>query len=346
VISIIQHIQYLILKHDCVVVPGFGAFVSRYVGAAFSAAGDAVTPPTRELSFNSLLTHDDGLLIGSITRREGVSYECARSRVEQEVELMQRRLRHEGVLSLPRVGMLTLTAHGAIDFTPDDEACMAILPYYGLSAVMLSPLEQHIPENVGPTIMDVDTTVEEDSDSEKQPRFRLLRYAASAAILIGACLTFLTPVSAPEGISLASLQPNIETTSELQEPSAFISDPDKYAGRAIVLYTPDPAEATATVYPKKAIGDNLDDNHAVQPDRYYVIVASTTSRKEAKRYVRMHSTPSLPLHILASDGRYRVYAASGNDFNAMSAYRTADPRFAKANPDAWVYTLTSAAANR
>ena len=29
-ISMIEHIEYLMLSHDCVVVPGFGAFIAQH----------------------------------------------------------------------------------------------------------------------------------------------------------------------------------------------------------------------------------------------------------------------------------------------------------------------------
>lgn len=338
-ISITRHIQYLILKHDCVVVPGFGAFVSRFSGASISPDGSRIQPPSREISFNSLLTHDDGLLIGSVTRREGVSYECARSRVEQEVELIQRRIRHEGIISLPRIGSFSMTDHGALEFTPDSENCMSQLPYLGFEPLSVTPLNVVSAQKDAPVILEVDTSPAPVAQMRSR-RFNLLRYAASAALLIGACLTFLTPLKAPEGISLASLRPSMERVA-LQSATAVespIASPARYAGRVIVLTQPDPAEATAPVPSKKeSIADEA--NHTDSLPRYYVVVASTTSAKEARRYVKKHSTAKRPLQILIADGRYRVYAASGNDFNAMSAYRKADPAFAAANPNAWVYTL-------
>lgn len=340
-ISTIRHIQYLILNYDCVVVPGFGAFVSRYVNAAISDDGTTLTPPSRELGFNALLTHDDGLLIGSITRREGVSYECARSVVEREVELIQRRLRHEGRLNMPRIGDFVMTSHGALEFTPDPQNGIVSLAYSGfcdialptaVSTTLVLPAE----EPKAPVILEVDTTAAADGDVQSAPARRRLRpfiavakYAASAALLVGVCLTMLTPIS-PASVDFASLQPVV--------PQVTFADADRYAGREIHIFKPDSTEATAIVQPRRAIAETAGAK-VVATDRYYVIVASTTSLREARRYVRMHSTPECQLSILPSDGRYRVYAASGNNFGEMSDYRTADKKFAAANPNAWVYTL-------
>ena len=315
-ISIIQHIQYLITRHDCVVVPGLGAFVARNIGASFAPDGRTMTPPSRELGFNGCITHDDGLLTGSVTRREGVSYECARNAVEQEVELIQRRLRNEGTLTLSRIGTFTLTAHGAIEFTPDTVNPVASLPYCGLGELTLNSLDAPVLESE-PVILTQEEAVRH--AKRRNPVIGVMKYAASAAVLVGVCLTMLTPIS-PANVDLASLKPSV-ISAPAAELDNFMPDESKYAGRTLPLAAPDPEEATATVEP-----------------RYYVIVASAASMNEARKYVKYHSTEATPLRILPGEGRYRVYAAAGNDFEAMSAFRTADPEFAAANPNAWVYT--------
>lgn len=350
VISTLEHIKYLTLTRDCVIVPQLGAFVSRRISAVLSPDGTRLTPPARELSFNSALTHDDGTLIGSITRREGVSYECARNIVEQEVELIQRRLRNEGQLELPRIGTLTLTPHGTVDFSPADN-CIAALPCLGLPVLRLAdePVVTELTE---------DSSLQE-ADDEVTPvrRHRFLqplKYAAAAAVLAGVCLTFLTPI-APRNISFASLQPNI-TSSAQQPDEAFTRPLNLPADRTILISRPDPAEATAPVmsetqkqqlfqiaeYQAKlkakqesaALSAARKTTPAVAQPGYYVIVASCASMSEAKRYLKRHSNSSLG--IIPSDGYYRIYAARTTDLASAQAYRTASD-FATSNPNAWIY---------
>ncbi len=319
-ISIIEHIQYLIVNQECVVIPGLGAFVSRHVPASLNDDGSVMTPPSRELGFNSSLTHDDGMLIGSITRREGISYECARNAVEQEVELILRRLRHEGTIDLPRIGSLSLVSYGAIEFTPATDNPLVALPFCGLPLIQLLPetASGYNQEEEEPVILEVDMAEE----PRRRSNFAIaaLKYAASAALLVGVCMTLLTPIS-PKNVDFASLQPVMKSETSAE----FMPEESKYAGRKIFISRPDPREATAEI--------------TRTADKYYVIVASATSMKEARRYVRMHSTAKYPLQILQRDGRFRVYAASGNDFGAMSDFRKADAAFAAANPNAWIYSM-------
>ena len=77
-----EDIERLLYLHDCVVVPGFGGFVCRYVPARWEGRGGRMLPPRREVVFNAQLREDDGLLAGRVARREGVSHEQARRRVE------------------------------------------------------------------------------------------------------------------------------------------------------------------------------------------------------------------------------------------------------------------------
>ena len=65
------HIEYLLLHHDCVVVPGLGAFINVRHAAYFDAVTRVWHPMTREVRFNGALTHDDGLLSSSYARKEG-----------------------------------------------------------------------------------------------------------------------------------------------------------------------------------------------------------------------------------------------------------------------------------
>ena len=71
-ITITQHIEYLMMYNDCVVVPGWGALIANY--APSQLQGDTMLKPRRSIGFNPSITHNDGLLATSIARRHGISY--------------------------------------------------------------------------------------------------------------------------------------------------------------------------------------------------------------------------------------------------------------------------------
>ena len=70
-ISMIEHIEYLMLSNDCVVVPGFGAFIAQYTSSHNGAQNSTFTSPKRSISFNASINHNDGLLAFFISNGEG-----------------------------------------------------------------------------------------------------------------------------------------------------------------------------------------------------------------------------------------------------------------------------------
>ena len=61
-------------RHDCVVIPGWGAFIANYDAARYDTGGNLLERPQRMIGFNAGLTHNDGLLAHSLMRREGMDY--------------------------------------------------------------------------------------------------------------------------------------------------------------------------------------------------------------------------------------------------------------------------------
>lgn len=112
------HIEYLLTRHDCVIVPGFGAFIATETEASFDSENGMIHPRKREISFNSSVVTDDGLLSHSIARRERLSYEEAHRLMTALICKMNSDLRNEGEVSLGMVGRLVLDSEGFINFIP------------------------------------------------------------------------------------------------------------------------------------------------------------------------------------------------------------------------------------
>lgn len=115
------HIEYLLLRHDCVVVPGFGAFINSRSEARVDTETGRVYPMMREVRFNSALVHDDGLLAGSYARKYQVPFAEGREMLRKSIESMREALASDGEVTIGRLGIIraesdTLTfvpMHGA-----------------------------------------------------------------------------------------------------------------------------------------------------------------------------------------------------------------------------------------
>ena len=80
------HIEYLLLRHDCVVVPGIGAFINIYQTPEFDTATGKITPMMREVRFNGAVRSDDGLLANSYARKYQISYREGAELLRQDIE--------------------------------------------------------------------------------------------------------------------------------------------------------------------------------------------------------------------------------------------------------------------
>ncbi len=112
------HIEYLLTRHDCVIVPGLGAFIASESEACIDIENGIVRPRRREISFNSSVVSDDGLLSHSIARREHIRYEVAHRRVASFIEKMKADLNNEGEISLGMLGRLIQDSEGLLSFQP------------------------------------------------------------------------------------------------------------------------------------------------------------------------------------------------------------------------------------
>lgn len=121
--TVILHMEYLLRHHECVVLPGWGAFIARRVPASFCMQGNVLmTPPSRGLAFNAELREDDGLLVSSMCRREKMSYPEAADYVRRQVEYISEILHTDGEFTFGNLGRFTGGEDTAVRFSPADGA--------------------------------------------------------------------------------------------------------------------------------------------------------------------------------------------------------------------------------
>lgn len=131
-------IRGLLFRHDCVIIPGFGGFILNYVPAFIDKSTGTFNPPARRVSFNRNLTHNDGLLIGSVSSEEGVNYGEARDMVEKYASDIRRTLSRGAQVDLEHIGVFDVNKEGSIQFEPDRNANYN-LGSYGMESFRYEP---------------------------------------------------------------------------------------------------------------------------------------------------------------------------------------------------------------
>jgi cell division septation protein DedD len=119
-VKVAQHISQLLYCHDCVIVPTFGGFVTNYQSAQLNAEKGIALPPSKTLSFNRFLLHNDGLLINEISKQEGISYNESSHIVKEYANECQLTLDTKGRLELDKIGVLYFDDK-KLKFKPSDE---------------------------------------------------------------------------------------------------------------------------------------------------------------------------------------------------------------------------------
>ena len=112
-----QYIQELLYQHECVTVPNFGAFLTRSVPVLIEQNSGVFNPPRKEISFNRLLTSNDGILAHYMAQKQGISYEHALRKIEKEVIVWKQRLNTQH-LSFAGIGEMRLNPQKNLSFFP------------------------------------------------------------------------------------------------------------------------------------------------------------------------------------------------------------------------------------
>lgn len=118
---IIKSITELLLDHECVIVPEFGAFISKETPAMLDYINHRLTPPSKEVAFNGQLLTDDGLLIGFVAKKQGISMTAAAKQVHEFAMESLAVIEASGVLRLDGMGVLSRVTSRDYAFQLDDD---------------------------------------------------------------------------------------------------------------------------------------------------------------------------------------------------------------------------------
>ncbi|WP_421751172.1 SPOR domain-containing protein [Croceimicrobium sp.] len=202
--TIDHYISNLLYFNECVVVPGFGAFLTRYFSAEVNSATHMFRPPSKRVAFNARIQENDGLLAKHISKTEGVSYEKAMESIEISVRSWKKVLRAGRKVNLTGIGRLYMSDTGKLQFNPAHDINYDIQSY-GLNIFRANAMEreQEIKRSVNKAIEKHQgkkvKSKEAPKEDTKVRQVNFRRWAAvlgpvAAAMLVGAYL-YVTPGS-------------------------------------------------------------------------------------------------------------------------------------------------------
>lgn len=310
------HIQYLLRYHDCVILPGLGAFVKSYRKATITPDG-AMTPPVTEVSFNSSITSNDGLLAHSIMRRNDLTFEEARTKVAEAVEQIKSTMRSDRELAFGRIGILSLGEDDNICFRP---FAPAIPEVFG--SISKKAAAEPLPET--------DREAAQESESRRFDtrrnyyipiNKRFAKVAATLMLAIASVSTFVVPSlhdTQIAGVQRASVVPIAPHTTE---------DTRSASAQPSVKPETEDIQTAGTVTPSDTTAYN----------NFYLIVGTFRTTDECAAFIEsMPDETASTLRIAKGKKLCRVYAATSSDRDELLA-EMRDDTFRSKFPQAWIW---------
>lgn len=331
---IIPHIEYLLSRHDCVIIPGFGGFVSNYEPSYIDKASGTLYPPSRKILFNRDLNHNDGLLVTSVARKMKISYNSALSVVNEAVEDIIFHIGADFEVPFGSVGTFSSGKEHTIIFS--DFTATPFTDFFSvLSPIRLLPINAVTPVGNDESGRAVITQVAKPVSIVR----RFVRAVASIAMLIAIGLTVLTTndidtcslqkaslIPSEDKAFVLNTPPDIELLIAKHSPCGEIAEQN----RSIVTQSDRITGQSST----SANLRNEEPCYVENPsaDKHYLIVASMPSLRRAKMFISQKNDSRLG--IVKMGKRYRVFAAVAYSEDEVIKLKS-DPEFDKKYPKAW-----------
>ncbi|MEA3444044.1 MAG: SPOR domain-containing protein [Bacteroidota bacterium] len=321
--EVTKHISHLLFYHECVILPGFGGFISDYQSARIDFKNNSFYPPRKDILFNGQLTRNDGLLINYLSQFEKIEYVEAKNIIEGFVKKSIKKLTEGGKLVFEGIGTLNYDENKIIQFEPDLSSNY-LLESYGLSSFHFPAIsENHKTEK---RVSPVFTNRKPVRPNGKRVLKRVL--IATPFILILGLLPFLQNINNKQ----------VKSDKASLNPIEFFSDSMTTGGKTETVETDNTIRITS-----HSLNSTFDtfieqktEESTVVVQHYFIIGGSCRSRIEAQRFAeRINQIGLSPFLLNPNKGRYRI---------ALEGFSTKEEALAKLYQyrhrgfsDAWIW---------
>ena len=178
--TIAAHISDLLYRYECVILPGFGAFLTQKRSAQYNEDAKVFFPPKKQVSFNSQLKKNDGLLANYIAGAEDIRYPEAVYRIEEYVRDLNLQLENEKQVFLENIGGFYLSSDNILQFEPLKEANF-MAEAFGLSTIPAITVKREVLKK---KVISLEEKAPIHFTPERRENY-VLKYAAIGLIALG-----------------------------------------------------------------------------------------------------------------------------------------------------------------
>ena len=306
-IELSKHIEYLLLEHNCVIVPQLGGFIAQDVPARYIPEENLFLPPHRTVGFNPQLTINDGLLVQSYMQAYDTNYPETIKLIENAVSALNSELLDKGEFSLNGIGKLTINIDGNYNFIPN-EAGLLSPNLYGLDSIVLCKYDKECTKLQSVKKIEEIEPKEELQRNSNNYNFsinkELVNYVAAAVVAIFFYFIWATPVNDPS--SLKAVQASMLFPKKIEHMGDNAIEVDTLETEIIA----EAENRNISENIKQNKENNTDIVHNIK-DEYVIVMISCIPQKNAERFVQELQKNGLEAsHILKRRNIIRVVYGS------------------------------------
>ncbi|MEW7279339.1 SPOR domain-containing protein [Aquimarina sp. 2201CG1-2-11] len=176
-----KYICELLYRYECVILPGFGAFLTRRQPATIQESSATFYPPKKLISFNKQLQNNDGLLANYIASAENISYTDALAKIQRYVLSLNEKISSGQRIELDKIGIFYTSVENTLQFEPlQDENYLT--EAFGLSSFSSPVITREVLKE---EVEALEESTPLTFTPEKRNAKPYLQYAAAAAIVFG-----------------------------------------------------------------------------------------------------------------------------------------------------------------
>lgn len=305
--AVANYIHDLLYRYECVILPGFGAFITQQHSAKIQTSTNEFYPPGKSVSFNRQLQQNDGLLANYIVAAEKISYDQAVEKLKLYVQDLVNLLEESRIINLDKVGSFTLTEDKKLQFEP------AAQTNYLKAAFGLSPFTSA--EILRETYKKQAVALEEKAPvaftPERRSSSNWIKYAAVGLLAIG--------LTGAAGLNMYSNQVNEHNVAEQQKAASQLENQIQQA--TFVIDNPLPA---VTLMVSKQSGN------------YHVVAGAFRLEENAEKKVQELKAEGYKARKVEANrfGLHQViYSSHEKRQDALNALRDVKRN---SNPGAWL----------
>lgn len=318
-LDISGNIKDLLYRHDCVILPGFGGFVANYKPAKVDYDRNIFSPPSKNISFNSQLTHNDGLLISDVSYSTGLAYLDAKRNVDGYIRELQSALEKGRKVVIDELGAFYYDKEKLLQFEPD-HLKNYLIDSFGLSTFEFSLLEEYdVRKRIQPKLRSPEKNVR---------RRKILRRTLIAVPLLVALVVIPLKTDLLKSGKFAAnpFSQNTEITHKpatpvVPEEASFVPTEQSEVAKEDIDtketgITKEVSAPAATITPENTVESKEDIITAAAPEKRYDIVAGSFQEKQnASRLANSLAEDGYITELMeASSGFYRVLIAGSPTF--------------------------------